>query len=369
MEILTRERKESDAIEYRGKTRKDSLRPAVKIEGRLKGSRALESCHLLQNTPVDRVSSSSISLIIPVRDEEASIGRVTQSLIDQSLAPAEIVIADGGSTDNTRAIIREFIEAGHPIRLIEDSDALPGRARNLAIGAATSEWIAMIDAGTIVEKDWLANLASQSDSADVVLGTYEPILTSFFKECLALAFVAPGRLEGDLYFRGPSTASILMRKQVWDSLGGFPEDLRACEDLIFFDRLETSRFVIKLAPAAIVRWHIPEDLKAVFRRFKTYSLHTLKAGLGNKWHLAVARMYLAGLGLSSLAVIHHWVWAVLPIIGFALRIHRSIRARKPSLKIKHRIGPHTYVVVGMILLWIDLAAFAGLLNYGFLKRR
>ncbi len=302
-----------------------------------------------------------------MRDEEANIRRVAESLINQRLAPAEIVIADGGSRDNTKAIIREFIEAGHPVRLVEDRDALPGRARNLAIRATTCEWIAMTDAGTIVDKDWLAGLAREAPSADVVLGTYEPILTSFFKECLALAFVAPAQSVDGLYLRGPSTASILMRKRVWDALGGFPEDLRACEDLLFFDRLAASDFIIKHAPSAIVRWDIPGDLKTVFRRFRTYSLHTLKAGLGNRWHLAVGRMYLVGAVFLVLAVVHHWAWAVLLVMGLAVRTHRSIRARKPSLKLERRTGPRTYLLVSVILLWIDLAAFAGLLDHWFSK--
>jgi glycosyltransferase involved in cell wall biosynthesis len=273
---------------------------------------------------------------------------------------------DGGSSDKTREIIQACINDEAPLRLIEDTDAYPGRARNLGIQQAGTEWIALTDAGTIIEPDWLASLvckASSSEDADVVLGSYDPVVTTFFKECLALAFVAPAIEIGDGYLRGPSTASMMIRKSVWEELGRFPEQLRACEDLLFFDRLARSSFAVRYAPKAVVGWRIPDGLTGTFRRFRSYSTHTLKAGMGGRWHLAVARMYLVALAVLGLAVFHHWSWLLVLLIGLVWRVHRNIGARRPSLKLMHSIGPRTYFVVGIILVWIDVAAFTGLLDY------
>jgi glycosyltransferase involved in cell wall biosynthesis len=298
-----------------------------------------------------------------MRDEDSGLKEFIASLLGQTLQPFEIVIADGGSRDQTKELLRDYINKGSPLRLVEDEDAYPGRARNLAIQAAKTEWVAMTDAGTVVEKDWLENLVGQANGADIVLGTYEPILSSFFKECLALAFVAPAMKLGERYLRGPSTASMMMRKSVWEALGRFPEELRACEDLRFFARFDERQLAIKYAPDALVRWHIADSFSAVFRRFRTYSFHTLKAGLGKSWHLAVARMYLIGLLCAVLAVFHHWAWMLVPLAGMIIRVHRTIGARRPSLHIHHRIGPHTYFLCGMILLCIDTALFQGTLDY------
>lgn len=300
-----------------------------------------------------------VSLIVPVRNEEARLREFIESLLAQTAQPFEIVIADGGSEDKTKEIIREYIKQGHNIRLLEDANAYPGRARNLAIQAVQTEWVAMTDAGTVVERDWLENLAGQANGADIVLGSYEPILSTFFKECLALAFVAPAMNIGDRYLRGPSTASMMIRKSVWEALGKFPEELRACEDLLFFERFDQIGLAIKYAPNALVRWHIADSFSSVFRRFRTYSFHTLKAGLGKSWHLAVARMYLIGLAFLALTVVHHWAWILLPLLGLIIRIHRTIKVRRPSLELRHRVGLHTYAMVGVILLCIDTALFKG----------
>jgi glycosyltransferase involved in cell wall biosynthesis len=309
-----------------------------------------------------------LSLIVPVRNEEAGLGEFIESLLAQTSQPSEIIIADGGSEDKTKEIIREYINRGHQIRLLEDANAYPGRGRNLAIQAAKTEWVAMTDAGTVVEKDWLENLVGQANGADIVLGSYEPILSTFFKECLALSFVAPAMKIGDGYLRGPSTASLMIRKSIWEALGKFPEELRACEDLLFFDKFDKARLAIKYAPDALVRWHIPESFSSVFRRFRTYSFHTLKAGLGKSWHLAVTRMYLFGLVFSGLAIAHHWAWILLPFLGLIIRIHRTMKVRLSSLKLAHRVGLHTYMMCGIILLCIDAALFTGTFDYFYRSR-
>lgn len=312
----------------------------------------------------------NVSVIIPVRDEETSIGEVIQSILGQSWPPQEIILVDGGSSDKTRDIIRDCLTVEGPLMLIKDPDAYPGRARNLGIQQARTEWIAMTDAGTIIRSDWLANLVREAcaSDADVVLGSYEPLLTTFFKECLALAFVAPAMEVGQRYLRGPSTASMMMRKCVWEDLGKFPEGLRACEDLVFFDRLARSSYAVRYAHGAIVGWRIPDGFGGAFRRFRTYSMHTLKAGLGRHWHLAVARMYIAASIILGLAVFHHLSWLVLLLFGFLWRVHRTIQARRSSLKLTHSIGPHTYLVVAIILVWIDLAALVGSIDYLFTQR-
>src|SRR5262249_43409687 len=204
-------------------------------------------------------SAFPVTVIMPVRNEEPTIRKVIESLLRQSTMPREIVIADGGSTDRTREIITRLKSDGVPLILLEDTDAYPGRARNLAIRSAQGEWIAMTDAGTQLDPIWLEALiqrANAQPNADVVLGTYEPMLGSFFKDCLALAFVAPAARVDNGWLRGPSTASLMIKKSVWQDLGEFPENLRACEDLLFFERLAGSKHNIAVAPEAVVRWSI-----------------------------------------------------------------------------------------------------------------
>ena len=91
-----------------------------------------------------------VSVVVPAFNEEQSIVRLLEALAAQTLRPSEIVVADGGSTDRTRELVREFARHSPvPVVLIEAERGLPGRNRNLAIARASRDWVACIDAGTV----------------------------------------------------------------------------------------------------------------------------------------------------------------------------------------------------------------------------
>ena len=192
-----------------------------------------------------------ISVVVPVRDEAKTIRALVEGLLSQSLPPNEIVITDGGSLDQTRAIIKEFIDRGAPVTLLTDSDSLPGRSRNIAAANARNDWLAFIDAGITPDHNWLQALSdqvSQPAHADVVYGSYDPVIDSFFTECAAIAYVPPPAMTEKGPVRPYSIASALMPRVAWEKAGGFPEHLRSAEDLVFMQRVEAAGFRIVRAP-------------------------------------------------------------------------------------------------------------------------
>ena len=132
-----------------------------------------------------------ISVIIPVRNEAGSIRGLLDGLLNQSLTPEEILITDGGSTDNTPAIVREYAQRHSNVHLFCEASALPGRGRNIAAANAAHEWLAFIDGGVEPARDWLAQLAecaARDAHTDVVYGAWEPVTDTLFKECAAIAY-------------------------------------------------------------------------------------------------------------------------------------------------------------------------------------
>jgi glycosyltransferase involved in cell wall biosynthesis len=251
-----------------------------------------------------------ISVIIPVRNEEDSIRVLLDSLLNQTLKPDEIIVTDGGSTDATAEIISEYVKAGAPVRLLRESAALPGRGRNVASAQAASEWLAFIDAGISPELDWLESLAKraqlQSD-VDVVYGSYEPVADTLFKQCAVMAYVAPPvEIEGRLS-RSRSVVSVLMKRKVWQIVGGFPEDLRSAEDLLFMNKIDQADFRIANAPDAMVHWQVQGTPWLTFQRFVTYARNNMRAGLWRQWQAAIFQRY--GLLIAS----------ALPVFWFGVR--------------------------------------------------
>lgn len=260
-----------------------------------------------------------ISVIIPVRNEEQSIGPLLESLANQTLKPAEIVITDGGSTDATLQIITEHIKGGAPIQLIRERAALPGRGRNLAAARASNEWIAFIDAGIKPEPTWLEFLARRAQSSadvDVVYGSYEPIADTLFKRCAVMAYVPPPvAIEGKLV-RSRSVVSLLMKRNVWESVGGFPEDLRSAEDLLFMNKIEQANFRITNAPDALVHWQVQPTLWLTFKRFVTYARNNMRAGLWRQWQAAIFRRYSMVLSVTLPILWFGPRWLIITLISW-----------------------------------------------------
>jgi len=264
-----------------------------------------------------------ISVIIPVRNEEASIRALLESLLNQTLKPAEIVITDGGSTDATPEIISEYVKRGEPVRLIREGVALPGRGRNLAAAQASSEWIAFIDAGTRPESTWLQSLAEPAKTLsdiDVVYGSYEPITDTLFEECAAIAYVPPPVRTNGALMRPRSIVSVLMRISVWQAVGGFPEDLRSAEDLLFLNKIEAAGFRITFAPRAIVHGHIQPTLWKTFTRFVIYSRNNIRAGLWHSWQAKISTRYGLLLLLALPALFLGRFWLLLAVVPWLLML-------------------------------------------------
>jgi glycosyltransferase involved in cell wall biosynthesis len=301
----------------------------------------------------------AISVCIPTLNEERSLCGVLDSLVSQSLAPDEVVIADGGSTDRTVALARTF-ENRLPLVVLEIGRAFPGRGRNRAIAAARSDWVALLDAGCIAAPDWLRSLRSSAESsgAAIVFGTYEVAISTPWQDAQLLTVIQPR--DARTGCRPPSTASMLIHRDAWRMVGGFPEDLRAAEDLVFFERLASRSLLTVRAPGAVVSWSPAPTWHSALLRLSEYSRHHAASGLTATWHQRVGAMNLAAFGLALASV--WWPWALGLLACFGLgRLFRTvlIRGWRPGDDDSSR----RLARASAMLLTADLAMWIGLVRH------
>jgi glycosyltransferase involved in cell wall biosynthesis len=311
-----------------------------------------------------------VSVIVPVRDEEDSIRELLDSLLQQTRLPDEIVITDGGSVDATPQIIEEYIRKGAPVRLIRAGAALPGRGRNLGAAQASFEWLGFTDAGIRVANNWLETLVAKAeadDSIDVVYGSCQPVTNTFFKQCAAIAYVPPPAPHEGVLIRPRFIASTLLRREAWQAVNGFPEDLRSAEDLIFMNRVENAGYHFVFEPRAEVYWDLRPTLGATFKRFLVYSRNNIRAGLFRQWQARILTRYgvLAVLLVATLIVRPSWIW--LPIAAWLLML--AARAAV-SIKRNRFCYPASFlqnvargVMVISLLAVLDAAAIVGSIQW------
>jgi glycosyltransferase involved in cell wall biosynthesis len=301
-----------------------------------------------------------ISVVVPVLNEEQTIVRLLEALAAQSLQPSEAVVADGGSTDRTRELVREFqTRAPFPVALVETKGGLPGGNRNAAIARASFDWVACVDAGCVPRADWLERLreaASRETDARVVFGQYEARAESFFTRCAAVAYV-PAPHEP---LR--STASLLMHRSAFERAGRFREDLRSAEDLLFFRALDAAQVRTTHAPDANVSWELRPTLSSTFRKFTVYARNNMRAGLAREWQRGVARFYaivvaafVAGLFFRPLLVAP----PLLLLLRGARRVWRWHARDESARRFARLFNLPRLLVVTWINFVIDLAMFYG----------
>lgn len=311
-----------------------------------------------------------VSVIVPVRDEEDSIRELLDSLLAQTRPPDEIIIADGGSLDATPQIIEEYIRKGVPIRLIRAGAALPGRGRNVGAAHASFEWLAFTDAGIRLAKNWLEALvtkAQQDDSIDVVYGFFQPVTDTFFTECAAIAYVSPAVPYEGMLIRPRFIAGSLFRREAWQSVNGFPEDLRSGEDLVFMARVENAGYVSAFEPRAQVHWRLKPTLGGTFKRFLVYSRNNIRAGFFRQWQRTILIRYavLAVLLVATLVVEPAWAW--IPIVAWLLmlvaRAIVSIRRNRICYPASFLRNLMRGVMVMLLLAVLDAAAIIGSIQW------
>lgn len=307
-----------------------------------------------------------VSLVIPVFNEAQSLHLLIDTINRQSVPPQEIILVDGGSIDNTVPLARELTKTDARFKIIEAGRAMPGRGRNIGAARASNDWIAFTDAGIKLDIHWLKNLvkaARENPGAAIIYGNYCPELNHFFEKCATIAYVAPA-IPGNI--RGKFIASCLLKKEVWEKAGGFP-DWRAAEDLIFMEKAAALGYKEAFAPDAMVYWQLRQGLGSTFKRFDLYSKYNVWAGRQQFWHYGVARQYAVIFVFIALGIFHHWLWFLLLPLWLVTRSAKRILLHRSSFGIKSLFNPAVFLMVMLITLVIDAATFSGWLKAIFSK--
>ena len=276
-----------------------------------------------------------VSLVLTVLNEAASIERLLLSVAAQSRPPDEIVVVDGGSTDGTTAFLERW-QAHLPLRLLHRPGANISAGRNAGIAAACGTIIAVTDAGVRLEPDWLAQLlapfAPLPDPAApaIVAGFFAPDPQTPFERA-RVATVLPTRDDIDPTTFLPSSRSIAFQREAWARVGGYPEWLDYCEDLIFDLRLREAGLTIAFAPEAVAQFRPRSTLLTFWHQYFHYARGDGKAGLFARRH-AIRYATYAALGPALLLARRYpFVWPLLLLAGFGY-VRRPYARLLPWLK-------------------------------------
>jgi len=183
-----------------------------------------------------------VSVIIPVYNGERFLAEAIQSVLDQTLAPDEIIVVDDGSTDGTAAVAAALTNASPlPMRYVYQENLGPAAARNHGMGLAQGDFLAFLDADDI----WMPEkcqcqlqVLAEHPLAGVAWGcsiTFAGDISPNQAPSTVLVPLSPRFL----------LQSMLFRRSALEQVGGFDVTMRLGEDVDWiFRALECSLPVV-----------------------------------------------------------------------------------------------------------------------------
>lgn len=172
---------------------------------------------------------SPVSAVVPVRNGERYLAAALDSILSQSCCPAEIIVVDDGSTDDT------VVVAGHyasRVTLIRQSNQGPGAARNAGAARASGTLVAFLDADDVWTPGALASHLAALESSPVAVAAWG--LSSL---AVALGGKPPPEDWGGRPQWALSVSSMMFHRSVLAEFGGFAAEMRYGEDLDLLVRL------------------------------------------------------------------------------------------------------------------------------------
>jgi glycosyltransferase involved in cell wall biosynthesis len=184
-----------------------------------------------------------ISVVFPTLNEEKVIGESLQALQSRMSVPHEIIVSDGGSTDRTVEIARQW--ADKVLTYCGSERQTIAAGRNDGAAAATGEFLVFMDADSRIENPdaFFAEALRQFEEHPEVVALTARVRVYPQDETLAdrIIFDALSFNVGvmnNVFHVGESVGEFQMvRKEVFDRVGGFRTDLVTREDAELFLRL------------------------------------------------------------------------------------------------------------------------------------
>jgi GT2 family glycosyltransferase len=222
-----------------------------------------------------------VSIVIPCRNEAGFIGRCLASLEAAAIdhERTTVLVCDGMSTDGTRAEVQDFTRRLPWMVMLDNSARTTPQALNLGLGHAPFDVGIILGAHAEVEPDFVErNIAAlRSDdgagcSGGIIINDYGDAAS----RRIGAAMGHPFGVGGAHFRTGMRSGHVdtvafgAYRREVFERVGWFNEQLVRNQDDEFNYRLTKAGFRILLDPRIRSRYHVRASYGKLFRQYRQY---------------------------------------------------------------------------------------------------
>jgi glycosyltransferase involved in cell wall biosynthesis len=227
-------------------------------------------------------TSQFVTVIMPIRNEANFIARSLGAVLNQDYAHdyLEVLVADGMSTDQTRAVIAETAQA-HPdiaVKVVDNPGKIVPIGINIALQQAKGNIIVRVDGHTIIAPDYVTECvnALERSGADNVGGQMNAVAQGEFAEAVALATSSPFGVGGARFHYSDKEEYVdtvymgAWRKEVFERIGNFDEELVRNQDDEFNYRLRSQGGKILLSNRIRSEYYNRTTMRSLWRQYFQY---------------------------------------------------------------------------------------------------
>jgi glycosyltransferase involved in cell wall biosynthesis len=220
-----------------------------------------------------------VTILLPVLNEEDSIGPTLDDLLGQDYAGTlEVVVADGMSTDRTRELVVERASGDRRLRLVDNPLRRQAPGLNTAASVASGEVLVRADGHSRYAPDYVsASVSALAQLGGAVGGRMSPVGVDGFSRAVASAMDSPltmgparfhhadGREEVDTVYLGAFT------REDFEAIGGFRAfPSGSSEDADFYYRWRRSGRRIHIDPGIVSSYTPRRDPGSLWRQYWRY---------------------------------------------------------------------------------------------------
>lgn len=295
-----------------------------------------------------------VSVLIPARNEEASIGACVDSVLGQTHPLHEVLVLDDGSTDATPALLAVRAARDPRLRVLAGSGLPDGwvgkpHACHQLARAASGELLVYIDADVVLDSDAIGRMVSLirrydaqvltavpgQDTGSFLERLILPLLHLTYTAWLPLALV---HATHDPRFLAANGQILAVRREAYDRIGGFEAVRReVVDDMAFCTRAKQARQRVVFADGSrLARCRMYSSAAEVWSGFSKNLYEGLGesplrlVGVGAVYGLAFVVPFV-GLGLSAVWPALLWPMVAAVSLNVLLRVALWVRFRHPLI--------------------------------------
>jgi succinoglycan biosynthesis protein ExoA len=257
-----------------------------------------------------------VTLAIPCRNEERFIAQTVRCALGQDYPPdrLEVLVADGCSTDRTRAILAELSRADGRLRVIDNPERIQAAGMNAMIRQARGDVVIRLDAHAEYASDYARRCVEvlERTGADNVGGAQRARAASWFQRVFCAAMSSPLGGGGAAYKSAQAEGFVdtvycgAFRRRVFETVGLFDARAVTNEDAELNQRIAAAGGRVYLSRDIVAHYYPRDSFRAVARQYFAYGQGRARTVLKHRRFLTLRPLASLGAVAGGAVLVATW---------------------------------------------------------------